>query len=223
RSTWYAVPARPTASNRSSVSGVATRVRARTLAYDSSPRARAPASSGSVSSARATRTRSRAAPGSSPTRQESHSAQERKPLPQPPRESNWRMRSRRRAVAASTGRQLGDLVAELVQVSRAHGESPFRVGDSTPEFSCGLEGATSNDRGGDDFFPRGPSTAASAVDCERLGRHSRGARTGGDCARRILSSGNRWRHAGGPDDHLVELTVHLGLEVGVDLVDLGQL
>src|SRR5438309_10312070 len=55
RSTWHAVPARPTASSRSSVSGVATRVRARTLAYESSPRARAPARSGSVSSARATR------------------------------------------------------------------------------------------------------------------------------------------------------------------------
>ncbi len=32
RSTWQAVPARPTASRRASVSGVATRVRARTLA-----------------------------------------------------------------------------------------------------------------------------------------------------------------------------------------------
>ena len=48
RSTCAAVPARPTASSRASVSGVATRVRARTLAYDSSPRASASASSGSV-------------------------------------------------------------------------------------------------------------------------------------------------------------------------------
>ena len=41
RSTCSAVPARPMASSLSSVSGVATRVRARTLAYESSPR-RAP-------------------------------------------------------------------------------------------------------------------------------------------------------------------------------------
>ena len=54
RSTWSAVPARPTANSRSSVSGVATRVRARTLAYESSPRARAWASSGSVPRARYT-------------------------------------------------------------------------------------------------------------------------------------------------------------------------
>src|SRR5262249_7263207 len=39
--TWSAVPARPTTSRRSSVSGVATRVNARTLAYESSPRASA--------------------------------------------------------------------------------------------------------------------------------------------------------------------------------------
>src|SRR5207249_5806163 len=68
RSTWQAVPARPTASRRSSVSGVATRVSARTLAYESSPRARACASRGKFARARATRTRSRAAPRSSPTR-----------------------------------------------------------------------------------------------------------------------------------------------------------
>src|SRR6266545_1576783 len=101
RSTWSAVPARPTASRRSSVSGVATRVRARTLAYESSPHARARASRGSVPRARATRTRSRAAPRSSPTRQLSQAAQERKPVFQPSRASNSRMRFRRRAVAAS--------------------------------------------------------------------------------------------------------------------------
>jgi len=101
RSTWAAVPARPTASSRASVAGVATRVSARTLAYESSPRARAWASAGSVPRARATRTFSRAAPRSSPTRQLSHAAQERKPVFQPPRASNARIRSRRRAVAAS--------------------------------------------------------------------------------------------------------------------------
>src|SRR5437899_7108735 len=46
RSTCSAVPARPTPSSRSSVSGFATRVSARTLAYDSSPRASACASRG---------------------------------------------------------------------------------------------------------------------------------------------------------------------------------
>src|SRR6058998_3814198 len=68
---------------------------------ESSPRARARANRGSVPRARATRTRSRAAPRSSPTRQLSQAAQERKPVFQPPRASNSRMRSRRRAVAAS--------------------------------------------------------------------------------------------------------------------------
>src|SRR2546430_6540623 len=43
RSTCSAVPARPTLSSRSSVSGVATRVSARTFEYDSSPPASAPA------------------------------------------------------------------------------------------------------------------------------------------------------------------------------------
>jgi hypothetical protein len=101
RSTCAAVPARPTASSRASVSGVATRVRARTLAYDSPPRAKASPSRGSVARARATLTRSRAAPTSRPTRQASHPAQERKPVFHPPRASNSRIRVSRRAVAAS--------------------------------------------------------------------------------------------------------------------------
>src|SRR5438128_4033089 len=101
RSTWAAVPARPTVRSRSSVSGVATRVRARTLAYESSPRDNAWANRGNVSWACATRTRSRAAPISSPTRQLNHAAHERKPVFQPARESNARMRSSRCAVAAS--------------------------------------------------------------------------------------------------------------------------
>src|SRR5256886_6591911 len=52
RSTCSAVPARPTASRRSSASGVATRVSARTFEYDSSPRASAWASNGKVPRAR---------------------------------------------------------------------------------------------------------------------------------------------------------------------------
>ncbi len=101
RSTCSAVPARPSASSRSSVSVVATRVRARIFEYDSSPQASTCASRGSEPRARATRTCSRAAPGSSPTRQVSHAAHERKPWLQPPRASNSRIRSSSRAVAAS--------------------------------------------------------------------------------------------------------------------------
>src|SRR5262245_9327512 len=84
-----------------SVSGVATRVSARTLEYDSSPRASASLSRGSEPNARATRTCSRAAPSASPTRQLSQWAHEAKPLPHPPRTSNSRIRSSSRAVAAS--------------------------------------------------------------------------------------------------------------------------
>ena len=84
-----------------SVSGVATRVRARTLAYESSPRARpgqrAAASPRAAPPAPAPGPR----PRSSPTRQLSQAAQERNPLFQPPRASNSRIRSSRRAVAAS--------------------------------------------------------------------------------------------------------------------------
>jgi len=57
-----------TASNRSSVSGVATPVTARILEYEISARAKAWASRGSVPSARATRVHSRAAPSCNPTR-----------------------------------------------------------------------------------------------------------------------------------------------------------
>src|SRR5881397_99852 len=138
RSTWAAVPPRPTPSSRSSVSGVATRVRARTLAYESSPRARAWARSGSVPRARATRTFSRAAPRSSPTRQLSQAAQERNPVFQAPAG----VELADQVEEASAGglqvrRQLGDLVAQPVQLRNAvqrggdvwrvnlHGESPF--------------------------------------------------------------------------------------------------
>jgi len=71
------------------------------LGVRDSPRASAPARRGSVPSARATRTFSRAAPMSSPTRQLSQAAHERNPFAQPSRASNSRMRSSRRAVAAS--------------------------------------------------------------------------------------------------------------------------
>jgi hypothetical protein len=95
------VAACASASSRASVSGVAIRVSARTLAYDTSPRPRAAAISGSSPTARATRTRSRAAPGSSPTFHPSHAAQEGKPLAQPCLASNSRISWSNRAVAAS--------------------------------------------------------------------------------------------------------------------------
>jgi hypothetical protein len=101
RSTCTALPLRPTLSRRASVSGVATRVRARTFEYESCPRANASVNLGSVARACATRTCSRAAPGDMPTRHASHSARERKPVFQPPRASNSRIRASNRAVAAS--------------------------------------------------------------------------------------------------------------------------
>ena len=132
RSTWAAVPARPTPRSRASVSGVATRVRARTLAYDSSPRASASARHGSVPRARATRTRSRAARRSSPTRQLSQAAQERKPVFQPPRASKSRMRSRRRAVAAS---RCADSSA-IASPSRSSSAMGFEIGGMLGEWTC---------------------------------------------------------------------------------------
>ena len=72
-----------TSSSRCSVSGVATRVIARTLAYDTAPRCIAALISGRPGSALATRTFSRAAPRSMPVRQFSQCAHDRKPLFQP--------------------------------------------------------------------------------------------------------------------------------------------
>src|SRR4029453_1922583 len=71
------------------------------------------------------------APRSSPTRQLSHAAHEVNPLFQPPRSSNSRMSSSKRAGAAS---RCGELVAETIErrvvdtIGRAivHGRSPFR-------------------------------------------------------------------------------------------------
>ena len=71
----------------SSLAGVATRVIARTLAYDSRPLLRASAVRGRSSSARAARTRSRAGPILVPVRQASHSAQDPKSSFHPPRRS----------------------------------------------------------------------------------------------------------------------------------------
>ena len=188
RSTCSAVPARPIASRRSSVSGVATRVSARTLAYDSSPCASAWASRGSVASARATRTFSRAAPRSRPTRQESHSAQERKPLFQPPRASNSRIRSSRRAVAASRCTDSSAISSPRRSSSRTSMASPPSAGatlhrgfDATwkarrraisrraPFSRCGY-GST---------LPRAP--------IERRGRVCEAWSSRGHCARRMLS------------------------------------
>ncbi len=54
-------------------------------------------------------------------------------------------------------RQLGDLVAQLIQRGHLHGESPFRMDDSTPEFWRHLGGATSGDCGSNDFFGDEPT------------------------------------------------------------------
>ena len=95
-------------------------MRARTLAYDSSPRARASARSGSVPRARATRTRSRAAPRSSPTRQESQAAQERKPVFHPPAGVELADQGEQaRGGGVEVRGQLGDLVAEPVELATA--------------------------------------------------------------------------------------------------------
>ena len=166
--------ARPS-SSRSSVSGVATRVRARTFAYDSSPRARAWASSGSVASARATRTLSRAAPRSSPIRQLSQSAQERKPALQPPRASNSRIRSRRRAVAASrcadssaissprrSSSATGPRVVRMCVEWIVHGEPPFHWGDATPGIRSHPGALRTGDAGTSDDFWSAPARPAIA-------------------------------------------------------------
>ena len=100
RSTCAAVPPRPTPNSRASVSGVATRVRARTFAYDSSPRASAWASSGNVPRARATRTSSgRAEVEADPPAQPVSAGAE--PVTPAAAGVEPRMRSRRRAEAAS--------------------------------------------------------------------------------------------------------------------------
>ena len=69
---------------------MATRVIARTFAYEMTPRRIAALTRGSVASAFATRTFSREAPRSMPVRQCNQWAHERKPLFQPLRSSNSR-------------------------------------------------------------------------------------------------------------------------------------
>ena len=89
-------------SNRASFSAVATRVSARTLAYDSLPTRRASSMAGNLPSARATRTFSRAVAASNPTRHASQCAQETAPCsPQPHCSSNCRIQVSNRCVAAS--------------------------------------------------------------------------------------------------------------------------
>jgi len=89
---------------------VATRVSARTLEYDSSPRASACASCGSAPRARATRTRSRAAPRSSPTRHDNQCAHERKPVFQPSRSAISSPRRSSSTTGSGVGRELGVLM-----------------------------------------------------------------------------------------------------------------
>src|SRR5262249_51045768 len=156
RSTCSAVPARPTARRRSSVSGVATRVSSRTLAYDNSPRASACDRSGSVPSARA-RAPDIPARGAGC---EAHA-------PRQPR------RARAEAIVpAAAGveladkieqarcgrfqvhRQLSDLITETIELDDVrwvrrendHDESPFGGSDSTPEIRSHLNAARTRDQ-----------------------------------------------------------------------------
>ena len=79
RSSCAPVVASAISTSRASFAAVATRVSARTLAYDSRPVDIASSIAANRPSARATRTFSRAAPGTSPIRHASHSAQLRAP------------------------------------------------------------------------------------------------------------------------------------------------
>ena len=103
-------------------------VSARTLEYDSCPRANASANPGSVFKALATRTCSRAAPGDMPTRQASHSAQERNPVFHPRRASNSRIRPSSRAVAASRWADSSAISSPRRSRSRTRGGEGTRVG-----------------------------------------------------------------------------------------------
>src|SRR5881296_907525 len=105
RSTCSAVPALPTLSRRSSVSGVATRVRARTFAYDSSPRARAWARGGTGVEPDAPRQpRGARAEAGVPAGASVEFADEVKEL---------------RGGGVEVSRQLGDLIAESIEICHA--------------------------------------------------------------------------------------------------------
>jgi hypothetical protein len=102
RSSWFPVIGAAITASCSSVAGVAIRVSARTLAYDSRAAANSRRITGSPRRARATRTCSRAVPEDSWHRHDSHAAQ----LPssrdaQPRRSSNSASSTRNRQVAAA--------------------------------------------------------------------------------------------------------------------------
>ena len=136
RSSFAAEPARANSSSFASLSGVATRVSARTLVYEMLPSLRASAVCGRFSSARAVRTRSRAGPILMPILQASHSAQEEKPSFQPPRRSKSAMRVIIRDSAA------------LMRSARSAMRSPRRKSSSSPSLPgsepAGVAGASRN-------------------------------------------------------------------------------
>ena len=115
RSTWAAVPACAKSSSAASLSGVATRVSARTLAYEIAPRCMVALMRGSVARAWATRTFSRAAPKAMPVRQCSQCAQDAKPLFHPVRCVELAQQHQQLVGGGMEScRQRGDLLAERV-------------------------------------------------------------------------------------------------------------
>jgi len=198
RATCPAVPARPTASSRASVAGVATRVSSRTFEYESSPRARAWARRGRVPRARATRTCSRAAPAWRPIRQVSQAAQELKPEFHPPRASKSRMRASRRAVAASRWAANSAISSPSRSSSRvvegagviSMGASPLSAGVTLhPGFGALWEARQAANRVRSGIFARPSSNVALCAWAARRDAFQPALPAGDDGARTSLSSG----------------------------------
>src|SRR5204863_6876803 len=72
-----------------------------------------------------------------------------------------------RGRGVEVGRQLGDLVTQLIQRERFHRESPFCWGDSTPGFRSHLRGTTGGDRDHDHIFRDEPTDDASPASADR--------------------------------------------------------
>src|SRR6267143_5572345 len=151
-------------------------------------------------------------------------AHELKPVFQPSRASNSRMRSRRRAIAASRCADSSAISSPSWSRERVSITSPPCSGATLHRSfgpACEPPGGAITEHPA--FFVRNLLIAAWWAAVRLWAGIRRAALTRPDCARRRLSSGKCGRHAAGPDDHRVEVALDLRLEVGVDLVDLGQL
>ena len=174
RSTCAAVPPRPTPSSRASVSGVATRVRARTLAYDSSPRARRLGQQRQrrQGARHADLLAGRAEVEADPPAQPVGAGAE----PVTPAAAGIELADEveeARGGGLEMRRQLGDLVAQPVQFRDGaeghadgcrvdlHGEPPFYWGDSTPGFRSRPGALRTGDAGTSDDFSFGPARPPS--------------------------------------------------------------